>query len=111
MQAFRRRSPRGGRLSVATRDSRREENQKRFRKGNETLHDAVENVVPEDLLVRFLCECADDDCLGDVNVTLSEWESVAARPHHYLMIAGHQHSEGEQVVGRVGEYEIAQKPH
>ena len=95
---------------MATRDSRREQNQKRFRKGNETLHDVVEDIVPEELPVRFLCECADDGCLGDVNVTLSAWESVAARPNHYLMLAGHQHSEGEQVVGHVGEYEIARKP-
>jgi hypothetical protein len=96
---------------MATRDRRREENQKQFRKGNETLHDAVADIVSEEFPVRFLCECADDDCLGDVHVTLSEWESVAARPHHYLMLGGHQRSEGERVVGRVGEYEIAEKPH
>jgi hypothetical protein len=95
---------------MTSRAGRREQNQKRFRKGNETLHDAVENVVPEDLPVRFLCECADDDCLGNVNVTLSTWESVAARPNHYLMLAGHQRSEGEQVIDHVGEYEIARKP-
>jgi hypothetical protein len=95
---------------MATRDTRREQNQKRFRKGNKTLHDAVEDIVPEELRVRFLCECADDDCLGDVNVTLTTWESVAAHPNHYLMIAGHQRSEGERVIGHVGEYEIARKP-
>jgi hypothetical protein len=96
--------------SVASRGSRREQNQDRFRQGNERLHDVAAEIGPETLEVRFLCECADDDCLGDVNVTLSAWESVAARPNHYLLIAGHEHSEGEQVVGRVGEYEIARKP-
>jgi hypothetical protein len=60
--------------------------------------------------VPFICECADDDCLGTVNVLPSEWEAVASKPNHYLMEAGHQRSEGEQVVGYVGEYEIARKP-
>jgi hypothetical protein len=39
-----------------------------------------------------------------------EWEAVASRHNHFLMVAGHQHSEGEEVVGRVGEYEVARKP-
>lgn len=60
--------------------------------------------------VPFLCECADDDCLGTVNVSLSEWEAVASQSNDFLMQAGHQHSEGEEVVGSVGEYEIARKP-
>jgi hypothetical protein len=60
--------------------------------------------------VPFLCECADDDCIGEVSITLAEWESVAARPNHYVMLAGHQRSEGEQIVDTLGDYEIARKP-
>lgn len=58
----------------------------------------------------FLCECADDDCLGTVNVLLSEWEAVAAKPNHFLMEAGHKRSEGEEVVGSLREHEIVRKP-
>jgi hypothetical protein len=60
--------------------------------------------------VPFLCECADDHCLGEVDVTLREWEGIASRPNHFVMLAGHQRSEGEEVVGSVREYEVAQKP-
>jgi hypothetical protein len=60
--------------------------------------------------VPFLCECAAEDCQGRVEVQLAEWEAVAARPNHYLMVAGHERSEGEQVVGSVGEYDEVQKP-
>jgi hypothetical protein len=95
---------------MASRNSRREYNQMRFRNANEGLHDVVEDRVGGSQPVPFLCECADDDCLGTVNVPLGEWEAVAAKPNHYLMEAGHQRSEGEQVVGSVGEYEIARKP-
>jgi hypothetical protein len=82
----------------------------RFRRANEGLHDAVEDQVREAQRVPFLCECADDDCFGTVNVTQGEWEAVAAKPHHFLMEAGHQHSEGEEVVGSLRGYEIARKP-
>jgi hypothetical protein len=84
-------------------------NQLRFRKANERLHEAVEDQV-QGQPVPFLCECADDDCLGTVGVSLSDWKAVASQHNHFLMEPGHQHSEGEEVVGSVGQYEIARKP-
>ena len=95
---------------MTTRETRRELNQLRFREANELLHDAVEDHVQKGQPVPFLCECADDDCLGTVNVLLSEWEAVASQHNHFLMEPGHQHSEGEEAVGLIGQYEIARKP-
>jgi hypothetical protein len=46
-----------------------------------------------------MCECASVECRGQVEVTPREWEAVAAR-----------RSEGEELVGLLHEYEIAQKP-
>ena len=80
-----------------------------FRHGNESLHDAAVN-AGETAFVPFLCECADVDCLGQVNVTTAEWEIVASEPNRYLMIAGHMRSEGEELVGSLREFEIAEKP-
>jgi len=91
------------------RDTRREENQKLFRGGNAALRDAAKKIgIKAD--VPFMCECASIDCRGQVEVTSKEWEAVAARPNHFLMIAGHQRSEGEEVVGSLRDYEIARKP-
>ena len=92
-----------------SRDTRREENEKMFRHGNESLHDAAVE-ARETSPVPFLCECADVDCLGRVDVTTSQWEGVANEPNRYLMIAGHVRSEGEEVVASLGEYEITRKP-
>jgi hypothetical protein len=92
------------------RDTRREENQKLFRGGNESLHDAAVAAGYQTELVPFLCECADEDCLGRVELTPSQWEVVAVAPNHYVMIAGHQRSEREEIVGSIREYEIARKP-
>jgi hypothetical protein len=93
-----------------SRDTRREQNQRRFREANEKLHEAVEDRVRESQPVPFLCECADDDCLGTVKVSLGEWEAVAAKPNHFVMEAGHQRSEGEEVVGSLREYQVSRKP-
>jgi len=92
------------------RDPRREETQKLFRRGNESLHDAAVGAGVETTPVPFLCECADEDCLGRVELTPSEWKVVTAEPNHYVMIAGHLRSEGEEVVGSIREYEIGRKP-
>jgi len=37
-------------------------------------------------------------------------EGVANEPNHYLMIAGHTRSEGEEVVASLSDYEITRKP-
>ena len=92
------------------RDTRREANQKLFRRGNESLHDAAVDVESEISPVPFLCECADLDCLGRVEISPGEWEDIAAKPNYYVMLAGHQRSEGEEVIGSIREYEIARKP-
>ena len=92
------------------RETRRELNQPRFREANERLHEDVGREGQDAQAVSFLCECADDDCPGTVDVSLGEWEAVVSRNNHFLMEAGHQHSEGEEVVGSLGNYQIARKP-
>jgi hypothetical protein len=104
-------SPRRGNMrAMSLREERREENQRRFRRANEALHDLVDERVPDTQPVAFVCECADDECMGRVEVSLEDWEAVASKPNHFLMEADHQRSEGEEVVGSLGEYQIARKP-
>ena len=95
---------------MASRDSRRERNRELFRLGNERLDDVGKNQIPEESLVPFLCECADDSCFEKVDVTLEEWETVASDPHSFLMLAGHQRNDDESVVASLLHYEIARKP-
>jgi hypothetical protein len=95
---------------MATRDTRREENQKLFRLGNERLHNAVNEQVPEAGRIPFLCECADEFCDGRVELLLHEWENVAGKPDHFVMVSGHPRSEGEKVVGELDGYDVVRKP-
>ena len=97
--------------AVGSRETRREHNQLRFRRANEAFLGVVERSgVKADQPLRFLCECASEDCLESVEVSKNEWREVTSQHNHFLMRAGHQHSEGEEVVGHLRKYEIARKP-
>ena len=95
---------------MRTRDTRREENQKLFRLGNERLRSAVSDQVPTNGRVPFLCECADEFCDGRVELRMEQWEGVARRPQHYVMVSGHPRSEGENVVGSLDGHDVVRKP-
>jgi hypothetical protein len=95
---------------MAGRDTRREENQKLFRLGNERLSSAVGDRVPAADAIPFLCECADEFCDGRVELRLEEWEAVVREHRHFVMVAGHPRSEGEIVVGSLDGYDVVQKP-
>jgi len=95
---------------MGSRDTRREENQKLFRAGNERLRSVADDWVPDSSRVPFLCECADEFCDGRVELRMEEWQRVACRPGHFVMIGGHPRSEGEKVVGSLAGYDIVEKP-
>lgn len=95
---------------MGSRKSRREQNQQLFRTGNERLTTTLGDELPSSARVPFLCECADEFCDGRVEVALTEWEAVASKPNHFIMVSGHLRSEGEMVVGALEGYDVVQKP-
>ncbi len=103
-------SARGNAPYVASRDTRREANQKLFRTGNERLVAAIDDRIPMTAMVPFLCECADDQCDGRVELDRDEWQKIASTPNHFVMVPGHPRSEGEVVVGALDGYDVVEKP-
>lgn len=101
---------RGNMRVMSLRQERREQNQRLFQEANRRLHDLVECRLPNLTSVSFLCECADEECVGRVEVTLPLWEDVSQRPNHFLIIDGHPGIEGEEVVESFGPYEVVEKP-
>jgi hypothetical protein len=95
---------------VESRQSRREENQRLFRSGNERLTEALGDKVPPGAAVPFLCECADEFCDGRVVLGLSDWKTLASEPHQFVTLPGHPRSDGEVVVGTVDGYDVVRKP-
>jgi len=69
---------------MRARDTRQEEYRKLIRLGNERLRSAVSGLV-------------------------RQWVGVACRPQHYVIVSGHPHSEGENVVGSLDGYDVVRK--
>ena len=91
------------------REARLVENQERFRDLNERLETAVEDVVATEGRVSFLCECADDDCLGSVSLTLSEYDKIRAVENRFFMLPGHKVAAGEEIVEEHNGFHVTQK--
>lgn len=66
-----------------------------FRDANEQiLVRAKEQVIDDDELVPFVCECADEDCVTLIQLTLDEYEEIRADSRQFLNMMGHERSEG-----------------
>jgi hypothetical protein len=94
---------------VPTRDERMEENQKLFRRANEKLDERVAGLELDSRRIPFLCECADLECLGRVDLFPSEYGEVRARSNRYAVLPGHTLSEDERVTADRGHFHIAEK--
>ena len=66
--------------------------QERLSKNEVLFHALSENILraPTDVDVfEFACECADEQCLGTVQLTLTEYERVRNTPSHLVLLPGH----------------------
>jgi len=95
---------------MMNRDMRLVENQEIFRSANERLIDVVESGVVTADAVPFLCECADEECMGRVELTLDEYREVRSHDRRFVMLHGHARTAGEQLVAERNGYDITQKP-
>lgn len=92
--------------------SRNEElaaNQRTFRYANERLGSLAGEVVAEDRLVPFLCECADPYCLGRVEMKLADYGELHVDRDVYAILPDHQVTQGEQVIDRRASFEVVRK--
>jgi hypothetical protein len=95
---------------MMNRDARLEENQHVFRSANERLSGVVEAGVVSADPVPFLCECADEECMGRVDLTLDEYRELRSHERQFVMVHGHARTEGEEVVAERNGYDITKKP-
>jgi hypothetical protein len=92
------------------RQARLKENQEVFRSANERLRNVVEEQVASAEPVPFLCECADEECMGRVELTLDEYRELRSHERHFVMLHDHARTDGEQVVAERHGYDITIKP-
>lgn len=66
-----------------------------FRDANEQiLARAEEQLMDGGQLVPFICECADEDCVTIVQLTVPEYEEVRTDSRQFVNVIGHQRAEG-----------------
>jgi hypothetical protein len=95
--------------SMKAREDKRARNQELFRRANERLDERVRDLDVEPSFIPFICECADDRCLGRVHLTDEVYEDVRAKPNRYVIVPGHATVEGEKVVEDNGHFHVVEK--
>jgi hypothetical protein len=86
------------------------QNQREFRDANRRLFDSVTgSMTPDGQLIPFLCECADRDCKGRVEITAWRYEDIHAGESDYVILPGHLRISGEEIMEENSYYEVVKK--
>ena len=79
-----------------------------FRAGNEALRKAIgDNRSQREF--PFLCECADQECFDEIDLTLAEYADLRSNAARFAVRHGHDRAQVEQVVGETDDYSIVEK--
>ena len=94
---------------MAVRDQKLAENQRLFRSANNRLVERVDDLNFDGASIPFLCECADPECLGRVDLTVPQYQAVRSDSERYVILPGHATIEGERVVEDNGHFHVVSK--
>jgi hypothetical protein len=94
-------------------DDRRAENEALFRDINERVRimrdQAGDSARAADAHHDFLCECALQDCLEKLQMTLLEYERVRSVPTDFVVAPGHEVAEIERIVSEGDRFTVVRK--
>jgi len=94
---------------MGSRNDRLVESQQVSRSANERLQALAVAVVPAEQLIPFLCECADDACLGRVDMKLGDYDDIHGDRDRYAILHDHQVVDGETIVEQRALFDIFTK--
>ena len=83
-------------------------NQALFREVNERV-ERVASEFASDAPISFVCECADPDCVTQLELSIAEYEGVRSEPTRFVIAPGHEITETETVIGGNGRYKTVEK--
>jgi hypothetical protein len=86
-------------------------NQALFRSVNEQIEAVNErfSVSLDGDRVAFVCECADDNCMERITMTLAQYEELRRFPTHFFVKPGHVFRQFERVVDELDGYVVVEK--
>lgn len=90
------------------REERLAQNEVLFRVLNENIQN-IASTLGQGAPFEFICECATSGCFERLTLTLEEYESVRLDGTHFLVAAGHEDIEVEQVVEVRENYVVVEK--
>jgi len=94
---------------MAAREEQNAENQETFRYANERLGMLITEAAVDHTLIPYLCECADDRCLGRIELTMAQYEDAHQLLHTYVILPGHPRVEHEATLENHGAFVVVQK--
>jgi hypothetical protein len=83
-------------------------NEALFREVNEQIEDVSED-VPRSEFIGFLCECGEEACVEQIQLTREEYEQIRSAPDHFAIKPGHEHPDFERVLNNEERYAVIDK--
>jgi|SRR3954469_816790 len=96
-------------IADESRQVRAAQNQSLFREVNERveeLNEAFGVILP---MGQWVCECAEDTCIAQMELTIPEYEAVRQHPMRFPVLPGHEQLDVERVVVRHERYIVVEK--
>jgi hypothetical protein len=90
------------------RQERLAKNEATFRVLNENIL-SIASTLGGDEPFEFICECSTSGCFERLTLTLKEYERVREDGTHFLLAAGHEDIEIEQVIAVRDRYVVVEK--
>lgn len=84
-------------------------NEARFRDINDRLEAGLRTLVGDDEAVSFVCECGNAVCEETVSLTFAAYEEVRADDRSFVVLAGHEIPDVEDVVARNDGHNVVRK--
>ena len=84
-------------------------NESAFRALNDSLQASIHRGRDDSDFAGFVCECGDALCELTVRLDLPTYESVRRDPQLFIVVAGHEASDAEDVVDGGAGYAIVRK--
>ena len=96
---------------MGAREERLAKNEAFLREVNERIREVGEQfqVLPEDELLDFRCECGRPECEDTVPMTSSEYQHVRSDVDRFAVVPGHEDAAVERVVERNERYVVVDK--
>lgn len=97
------------------------ENEAMFRQQNETVQEGIkelneianaqneEEAIPDTTVLKFYCECSDENCTLRVSLSVKQYEQIHADRRQFIVAPGHEIVSIEEVVDQLADHTIVKK--